>query len=177
MDTFGVSMMIVTRKSKIMSCNICDKHFENIKDLMTHKKKQHCDRVAMCWKFASGHCSYGDNGCWFIHSPADNSQESSNIKCNSCDQEFKCKAEVLKHSKHKHSMEVMKCRNEKDGKCTFGSKKCWFIHDDHEDVRKHEPDNGEQSNAIQKVFGKLETMTERIINIEKHNLEGSNENN
>ena len=83
---------------------------------------------------------------------------------------------MLKHRKHKHSIEVMKCRNVKDGKCTFGTIKCWFIHDDHEDVMKHEPDNGEQSNAIQKVFGILETMTERIINIEKYNSEDRIEN-
>ena len=159
-----------------MSCNICEETFQNIKDLMTHKKKKHSDRVALCWKFAAGHCSFGDTGCWFNHGEIEKSQESSLLKCNLCDKEFQCQTEVLKHRKNQHSFEVMKCRNQKDGKCTFGSKYCWFIHDNHKDLLENDHSKEEQSTVIQKVFGRLEKLTKRIMEMEQTLYYGSNEN-
>ena len=46
-------------------CNICEEKYDTIRDLMNHKKKQHWNTVVLCWKFASGDCSYADTDCWF----------------------------------------------------------------------------------------------------------------
>ena len=46
-------------------CNICEEKFVSKRDLMNHKKKQHYDRVAICWRFASANCSYADTDCCF----------------------------------------------------------------------------------------------------------------
>ena len=140
-----------------------------------HKKKQYCDRVAICWKYSSCNCSYGDTECWFKHDQNNAVQESTIIKCTLCDQEFERQAEVLKHKKQQHRSTVSKCNNQKGGKCTFGDRNCWFIHDD---LEKEHSDGitKEQSDVLQKVFGMLEKMTERITNMEKYGKEGKNEN-
>ena len=116
----------------IISCNICEEIFENVRDLMTHKKKQHCDRVAVCWKFASGDCIYGDTDCWFRHCQPEKDTESTTLSCKLCDKEFKCQTDLRRHRKKQHSHHVQKCKNENNGKCIFGSRYCWFIHTNHE---------------------------------------------
>jgi hypothetical protein len=39
---------------KLLLCNFCDKQFETRKGLMAHKKKEHIEKVALCWNFSSG---------------------------------------------------------------------------------------------------------------------------
>ena len=59
-----------------------------------------------------------------------------------------------------------------EGKCIFGSRYFWFIHEHHvlenenidESIKEH-------SDVIEKVFGMLEIMTERIMKIDKYNNE------
>ena len=61
-----------------------------------------------------------------------------------------------------------------EGKCIFGSRYFWFIHEHHENVLENENiDEGikEHSDVIQKVFEILGIMTERIMKIEKYNTE------
>ena len=72
------------------------------------------------------------------------------------------------------SHQVSKCRHENNGKCIFGSKNCWFIHEKHgnniQSENSYEEVIEEQSDVMQKVFGMLEKMTGRIMKIEeKHN--------
>jgi hypothetical protein len=69
-------------------CNICEENFDTKRDLMNHKKKQHYDRVAMCWRFASANCSYADTDCWFRHYQTAQVTESSTVNCNLCDKEL-----------------------------------------------------------------------------------------
>ena len=158
----------------IIGCNICEEKFGTIRDLMRHKKKQHCDRVAVCWKFESGNCIYGDTDCWFRHCQPEKDTESTTLKCNVCDKEFKCQTDLHRHRKKRHSQQVSKCKHEKDGKCIFGSTYCWFIHENHENVFESENNDEsikEHSDVIQKVFGMLEIMTKRIMKIENYNTE------
>ena len=67
-------------------CNICEENFDTKRDLMNHKKKQHYDRVEMCWRFAN--CSYADTDCWFRHYQTAQVTESSTVNCNLCDKEL-----------------------------------------------------------------------------------------
>ena len=79
-------------------CDFCDNIFKNQRDLVRHKieehqqkgetkrtnciqcmyrkeflerKKEHSDRVSVCWKFTCGECEYGIERCWFNHSSYD----------------------------------------------------------------------------------------------------------
>ena len=153
-----------------ITCNLCEETFGHINDLMKHKKIHHYEKVAICRMFASGYRSYGDTNCWFQHDQSDKDQELPTVKCSICDNEFKCKSELLRHRKQKHVTFVTQYN--KNDQCTFGSKSCWFIHDDHEDVLESEHSNGgekEQADVIQKVFEMLEIMTDRITKMEKQN--------
>ena len=124
----------------------------------------------MCWKFGSGDCIYGDTDCWFRHCQPEKDTESTTVSCKLCDKEFKCQTDLLRHRKKQHSHHVQKCKHENYGKCIFGSRYCWFIHENHESeiIDESIKDN---SGVLQKVFGMLEVMTERIIKIEKYNTE------
>ena len=46
---------------------------------MEHKKKDHLEKVSLCWKYSSGTCEFGDLNCWFSHS-------ESSFKCKMCDE-------------------------------------------------------------------------------------------
>ena len=127
---------------------------------MKHKKDKHFDRVALCWKFTSGHCSYGDTDCCFKHVQCEESQEITNLICNLGDNKFLCLSDVQKHRKQQHTIKVLKCKNEKDGNCKFGKKFCRFIHEKHENVLENDNNEEVQNGTIQKVLGMLETMTE-----------------
>ena len=157
----------------IIGCNICEEKFENMRDLMKHKKKEHSDRVAMCWKFASGNCIYGDTDCWFQHYQTEGDTEPA-VNCNLCEKDFRCKTDLLRHRKTQHRQQVPRCRHEKNGNCIFGRRYCWFIHEnlktglENENIEEEIEEN---SDVIQKVFGMLETMTERIMKMEKCNID------
>ena len=62
-------------------CNIYEEKFDTKRDLMNHKKKQHYDRVAMCWRFAFAYCSYADTDCYFRHCQTAQVTESSTVNC------------------------------------------------------------------------------------------------
>ena len=42
---------------------------------MVHKKREHIEKVALCWNFSSGVCELGDDFCWFRHSKNTNQTE------------------------------------------------------------------------------------------------------
>ena len=50
------------------------------------------------------------------------------------------------------------------------SRYCWFIHENHESESINEGIK-EGSGVLQKVFGMLEIMSERIMKIDKYNKE------
>ena len=143
-------------------CNFCDKNFAKHGDLMMHKKNKHGDKVALCWNFLTGNCTFGNDSCWFLHYESGGSYSTPEWKCNLCDDKFRCKSELQKHKKQKHEHFVQLCRNGENGKCIYGSEGCWFRHGNSEIT--------EQNEVIEKVFGMLEKMTERILHRENYNL-------
>ena len=61
--------------------NFCDGKFETNKDLMIHKKKEHSEKVQVCWNYSTGKCDFGENLCWFLHTNL-NTSKSAEIDCN-----------------------------------------------------------------------------------------------
>ena len=62
--------------------------------------------------------------------------EETIFNCYYCDETFKSKAFVMKHTKESHVDRVMHCLNFLDGNCSFNDR-CWFIHD--EKMKDSEP--------------------------------------
>ena len=50
-----------------MKCDFCEELFMNRQDLMFHNKKEHEEKVQICWNFKKGNCLFGDSNCWFLH--------------------------------------------------------------------------------------------------------------
>ena len=150
------------------NCNLCDDNFQMKRDLMNHRKKQHTDKLANCWKFAVGTCQYGSH-CWFKH--WENEEEPREIKCNLCEKLFTTLSDFHTHKKQKHKQSVQICRNSNNGKCRYGVQFCWFNYEiSNEEVNSNERINDKQE-VLEKLFGMVEKVTERVINIENDRKE------
>ena len=152
--------------SKPFSCNLCEEVLQTKGDLMKHKKDEHNDKVNTCWKFDAGYCSFGDDKCWFIH---DEEKKSVEYPCNQCEKVFVTQTDIMEHRKKHHKQLVQLCKNENNGTCIFGFKKCWFRHDNEQTNnknKKHEKDIEENKEVTQRMFEMMETITQRVIQIE-----------
>ena len=165
-----------------ISCNFCENTFEDKRDLMKHKKEEHTDRVVNCWHYSAGMCPYGEEKCWFIHNKEHANLPASEYVCNFCEQMFGNQSEFLKHRKTKHNDHVPTCKKFKNGECIYGNEKCWYnhkteqIHNDKEKDIENEDNTNimnkneiENKEVIQRIMQMMETLTERIINIENRN--------
>ena len=147
-------------------CNFCDNGFETKRDLMNHKKIEHTEKVNVCWHFSAGTCPFGDTKCWFIHSTAQISSNSSEYNCSFCEKVFTNKSEFLKHRKKVHAKNIPLCKNFGKGACIYGNEKCWFNHNDDKILKESENGN---KDVVQRIFSMMEKMTERIIKMEMNN--------
>ena len=109
------------------TCYYCEGTFETKLLVMNHTKIYHFEQVQHCINFLQDSCSFGDD-CWFRHDDSFKSSSES-FKCNFCDSTFKLKWQLMTHKKNEHMQMVARCSKEQNG-CTFGSKKCWFLHND-----------------------------------------------
>ena len=116
---------------------------------MKHKKNMHSEKVSICWKFATGTCDYGAQNCWFSHVKSQNILESVNFECNSCKKVFKSQSDLLRHKKQEHAHLVPLCRNRKNDTCTFGTLKCWFVHERNETEENQEEEKKGREKVIQ----------------------------
>ena len=151
-----------------IGCNFCGEKFKTQKILMKHNKRMHTERVALCWNFSAGKCDYSDDYCWFSHSQ--NLKETENFKCNICEIVFKTKNEVHYHQKREHVRSILQCRIASKMTCLYGAEKCWFQHNETGHQENNQNQNGE---ITAKLFGMMETFTDRILKIEKQ-MEMSN---
>ena len=149
------------------SCNLCDETFKTVSKLMLHNQNAHKEKLAECWKFSAGECTYGDK-CWFKHSAVEE-RRSLKFDCNKCEKRFTNVLEFRKHRKSYHANLVEVCRNTSDGSCSFGAEKCWFRHTENEKV--NDENDSSDNNIIQKVFKMMENMTERIMKMENKGLQ------
>ena len=148
------------------NCNFCSKTYSRKSDIMKHKKQEHEEKVATCWKFVAGDCRFSDKNCWFNHSE-NNLEDLDEIECNWCEKIFMTQPEFLNHRKREHMQYVPKCRNPEIGTCTY-NKFCWFIHDQHEYDEKIEIN--EVFDRIGLMKKKMEEMTEKLTQIENNDL-------
>ena len=98
--------------------------FDSFGPSLVHRKNDHIEKVNICYYFLQGVCDFGED-CWYNHRKEDLELK---IKCNLCDNTFKCKPDLMLHRKEQHSENVKQCRNEPNENCKFGKAKCWFIH-------------------------------------------------
>ena len=124
----------VVEESSKFYCNFCEETFTNKKCLMKHKKRNHKERVTLCWKYESGICDFDDSSCWFIHC-LNRKEDQKMLKCRSCEKEFKTLSDCLKHKKQEHPNLVSFCKNETEGICKFGKERCWFKHNETKGIK------------------------------------------
>ena len=156
-------------EQRSIGCNLCDDKFETRDNLMKHKKINHNEKVAACWNFSSGYCEFGEETCWFNHSK-DITSKPAEFKCNLCGKDFLARPSFLEHRKNEHKQVVKKCNNASNGKCRFGSQKCWFLHENAEFMNENSENIIHENNVIQKIMKMMETFTKRILKLEENNL-------
>ena len=134
-----------------------------------HKKSDHKDKVSICMHFSFGNCTYSDVDCWFFHGTDLQACEGPNFNCSFCDKIFTKRSEVMKHRKTEHRLFVPLCRHAMYGACIFSEETCWFVHDG-EKVRNESENNDKiikyNQEVFDKLFGMIEKMTERIVQME-----------
>ena len=84
------------RLSTQFHCNFCSKTFSSKSNIMMHKKQDHEENVATCWKFIAGECRFSDEKCWFNHCK-NKLEDIDEIECNWCDKVFMTQPEFLNH--------------------------------------------------------------------------------
>ena len=144
------------------NCNFCTKTFSTKANLMKHKKQDHKDKVATCWRFIAGDCHFSDNNCWFNHCN-NKLEEMDEIECNWCEKIFMTQPEFLNHRKKEHIEYVPQCRNVT---CTYNVF-CWFIHEQYE--------NENNINENQEVFEKIGIMEKKMEKMTQHLVEIEND--
>ena len=143
------------------TCNFCYEIFETEKDMMVHNSNDHREHVSFCWNFQKGECEYKNN-CWFIHEKKEIVIDE--FKCVSCEKCFSKKADFLRHKKSHHKEKVSICKQYEAGKCVYGDKMCWFIHET--ESKNKEKDNTEDNSLIKRLVDMVEKLTKRVILME-----------
>ena len=127
---------------------------------MVHKKQYHLEMIDTCWGFVVGNFVFGDQKCWFRHSPT----KLSDIECKLCTENFETKPEYMKHRKEKHETVVPICQNSSSCKYEF----CWFIHKGtDENEIPNEIEEMENNVVIERLFDLVEKLGKRIKKLEQ----------
>ena len=144
-----------------INCQHCDQTFSELKDLMTHKKNNHEERVRVCRHFIDGSCSYGEEKCWFVHKVCHNDGDKNLVNCSFCGKDFESISNFMKHKKSEHKERVKLCKNNIKGNCSY-LENCWFIH---EHLEKNEKEDNNE--MMQKIFDIVEKYTKKVNDFEK----------
>ena len=124
----------------------------------------------MCWNVSSGTCVFGEEECWFIHTPAENTYQVKEYYCNVCEKVFPNQSDYQKHKKMDHANLVKPCYKFMDGTCKYENENCWFRHKDNEKIEE----NGNEE-VVQGILKMMEKMTERIFQMEMDSKHQKNE--
>ena len=81
---------------------------------------------------------------------------------------FSKKAQFLRHKKLHHKEEVSICKQYEAGKCVFGDRMCWFIHET--ENKNEEKNNTEDESLIKRLVDMVEKLTKRVIEIEDNRI-------
>ena len=124
--------------------------------------------IRKCKYYIAGHCSFGENLCWFRHGENDNSfpQTITEFNCGFCGKRFDNKKEFMHHRKNEHIKYVSECRENEYGCCSFSGQDCWFKHSE-KIPKNHDEENGFQnSEIIVRLFDMMEIFAQRMKSLE-----------
>ena len=77
----------------------------------------------------------------------------------------------MHHRKKEHQESIQLCERANNGMCHFGSTKCWYKHDeenDLNDIEDIEVMSDENQKVIAKLFDIVEKFTQRIFHLENN---------
>ena len=121
---------------------------------MIHKKREHIEKVALCWNFFSGVCEFGDDFCWFSH--RGQPKDSEHVECKICGQTFNRKCDLQRHIKQQHLMTVPVCRNSATKNVGMELKSAGFVM---ETLKNHAQNAINDNEEITfKIFDMMETF-------------------
>ena len=117
---------------KVFHCEDCDNQYSDYWNIMKHRKESH-EIKESCRHFMRGRCKFSDEECWLSHgkkqAPKVQRQETKeDIKCYVCEQTFNTRNGLMRHRKQYHPEGLRKCKDDEQGKCEFGPKRCWYMH-------------------------------------------------
>ena len=120
------------RECKGLGSQKCGENFNSYNDLMDHRRDQHNSGNKICRYFRDGTCYFlnEEKGkCWYLHrhDKISSNENYNEFECESCNQIFKTKSEVMSHRKDKHEEEVPLCNDYKQGK-VCSRRRYWFSH-------------------------------------------------
>jgi hypothetical protein len=75
----------------------------------------------------------------------------------------------MMHRKNNHTEYVSACSHALNGSCHFGSKKCWFLHDDVSTTNTNEKTgklDKSDKEVMEKMFDMMEKFSEQIFHLE-----------
>ena len=55
---------------------------------MKHNKKEHIEKVSVCWNHAIGACDFGNLNCWYSHTGKSQKDLSTPLQCKECNKMF-----------------------------------------------------------------------------------------
>ena len=50
-----------------IKCFICGESFQNLVEMMSHRKRNHPDAIRQCFQFSRNNCRYQSEFCWYKH--------------------------------------------------------------------------------------------------------------
>ena len=129
-NKIAVSVKPVERELKNgLQCYDCSETFQTRRDLMTHRKATHKEKVNLCKKFVARlYCIFGSEACWYVHKEREVKIIGTEFECNQCRKVFRALPDLMRHNKQEHNENIASCYKEASGNCMFGPNSCWFSH-------------------------------------------------
>ena len=63
----NLSTSLAPQTLSVFKCNLCGKTFNNKREFMEHRKREHTKNVSQCRENKSGWCRFASEDCWFLH--------------------------------------------------------------------------------------------------------------
>ena len=116
---------------KVFKCEVCGNQFSEYWSIMNHIKENH-EVTERCTHYPRGRCKFLDEECWLVHEKkkeiTKRKETKDDSKCYICEQMFKTKNDMMRHRKQIHPVGLRTCKDDEEGTCEFGPRRCWYIH-------------------------------------------------
>ena len=120
---------------KTMTCNECDEVFVTKSKLRLHIQEIHENKSYNC-----SECSFqgsSENDLSKHVKVTQHKQNNDTFKCDSCDDIFEFKWDMMNHRKKMHEQSVRQCKFFAQGKCIFEDETCWYSHQPESNKTQH----------------------------------------